>query len=123
MKPKVSTLESKVSTLENRPTAPSPNAYVISSGNTGKHYWRKWSDGFIEQWLNFDTVGTTVTIPIAMTDSNYCVFPMLFAWRDQYNRPCAMTYGVWVLNTTSFSFYVTGEGLNKKRYAFYVAGY
>lgn len=77
LKPKVATLESKVATLENKPAVPSPNAYVIEVRNNENNWYRKWSDGFIEQggvvinafWTN--EYNEYVTFPVAFKNIKY----------------------------------------------------
>ena len=72
LKPKVATLEAKVTTLENKPAVPRPSAYVIQSGKGSTFWWRKWSDGLIEQYIvTAPTDYFEVTFPKAFSNTNY----------------------------------------------------
>ena len=60
----------KYSDLSGRPSIPStPNAYVISTYSSGTSWYRKWSDGWIEQGGH--TSADYVTFPVAMKNTNY----------------------------------------------------
>lgn len=51
------------------------NAYVVSSGNSNGNWYRKWSDGFIEQGGSVTAYGTsTITFPIAFATTDYYFF-------------------------------------------------
>lgn len=70
--PKVATLESKVAALENNPAVPSPSAYVIEARNNENNWYRKWSDGFIEQG------GVVINAFWTNDSSEYVTFPVAF---------------------------------------------
>ena len=63
--------------LSNKPTIPSSvTGYVTVKSTSGTSGYRKWSDGYIEQWFRYKTSGNTtrnITIPTAMSDTNYNV--------------------------------------------------
>lgn len=62
--------------LRNKPSLPStPSAYVTKTWKStdGSSSYRKWSDGFIEQWglFNGSYAGGTVTFPTQFSNINY----------------------------------------------------
>lgn len=54
----------------------SSDSVIVESGKTSTGWWRKWSDGFIEQGGRFTPTktNTLVTIFQIYSDSNYLVF-------------------------------------------------
>lgn len=73
--------------LNNRPSIPpSPHAYLIQAWNNGQNWWRKYSDGFIEQGGIVTNAGngyttTTINLNIAFSSTNYSVCP-IGTWKD-----------------------------------------
>lgn len=62
--------------LLGRPSIPSvPHAYLVDSWHSGANWWRKWSDGFIEQGGKSNEKDSSVKIqlPTAFSDTNYTV--------------------------------------------------
>lgn len=53
-------LRADVGALMARPVAPSPKAYITETGSNESGWWRKYSDGFIEQGGVFATSGSVV---------------------------------------------------------------
>ena len=47
--PELTALRNDVNELKARPVAPSPKAYITETWRSGVNWWRKYSDGFIEQ--------------------------------------------------------------------------
>ena len=54
----------------------SSESVIVESGKTSTGWWRKWSDGFIEQGGRFTPTktNTLVTLFQIYSDSNYLVF-------------------------------------------------
>ena len=73
--------------LSNRPAIPaSPNAYLVQTWSNGQNWWRKYSDGFIEQGGIVTNSGngyttTTINLNIAFRSTNYSVCP-IGTWND-----------------------------------------
>lgn len=63
--------------LSNKPNIPASVAgYVTVKSTSGTSGYRKWSDGYIEQWCRNNTNGTgtkSITLPTAMSNTNYLV--------------------------------------------------
>lgn len=58
------------------PSGPIPNAYVIETWHNGYNWYRKWSDGFIEQGGRYSKTapgggGGTVSLNISFKDTSY----------------------------------------------------
>lgn len=47
--PELTALRTDVDALKNKPVAPSPKAYITETWRSGEKWWRRYSDGFIEQ--------------------------------------------------------------------------
>ena len=88
MKPKVSALESKVTSLENKPSSPIPKAYIVETWHNGNNWYRRYSDGFIEQGgkVTSNFYATTVTLSKSYPSSTYTIITYI----DQVNyiKPC-----------------------------------
>ena len=100
-----------------------PGVVTVSSNGSG--YYRVWSDGYIEQWMNIGTVSSSgysssnqvVTFPIAFTNVASIVPVSTFKWT--YTSGHAPTYHAIVsISTTTMTFNSTVPG----RYI-YVVGY
>ena len=75
--------------LSNKPSFPaSPNMYVTTSWRSGANWWRKWSNGWIEQGGAGTTVNgdgqSTLTFNTSFSNTNYSItmgpeYPALFA--------------------------------------------
>ena len=46
---------------------------VSGDALTGPIFYRRWSNGFIEQWQMINTDNTTIPLPIAFTRTDYAV--------------------------------------------------
>lgn len=60
--------------LSNKPSFPAtPNAYVTQTWRSGASWYRRWSDGFIEQGgsLSANSAIIAVVFPIAFSNSNW----------------------------------------------------
>lgn len=99
-------------------------SYLVESGSNSNGYYRKYSDGFIEQWgkctLNYDNT-TTVNLPIAFSNTNYfctCSF------RGSSTGPAS--YCWYVYSDTNKTFKVYNRGTNfysPQNNSFYACGY
>lgn len=59
--------------LSNKPSIPkTPKAYVTQTWRSGNNGYRKWSDGYIEQW-GWSGTGKTVSLHTAFKGTNYGV--------------------------------------------------
>lgn len=87
-KSKVNTLESKVTALENKPTAPSPKAYIVETWHNGNNWYRRYSDGFIEQGgkVTSNFYATTVTLSKSYPSSTYTI--ITYIDQANYINPC-----------------------------------
>lgn len=49
--------------------------YVVETGSNENGWYRKWSDGFIEQWGIFDTNNRpqTINLPISFSNTSYYI--------------------------------------------------
>lgn len=52
--------------------------YVVEQGSNSSGRWRRWSDGFLEQWFEnysktYTAAGQTVSLPKSFTGSGYFV--------------------------------------------------
>lgn len=60
--------------LSNKPTIPAtPKAYVTTAWRSGKSWYRKWSDGFIEQGGTSSTGESPVSFHTAFTSTDYTI--------------------------------------------------
>ena len=114
--------------LSNRPSIPaSPNAYVTSTYHSGSSWYRKWSDGFIEQGGIIDGGSSkqsnekSVTFNTVFSNKNYIVSgSALSSGTTQYLPFCATAK-----NTSSMTVKVTGcWPESQSRYiSWYACGY
>ena len=69
--------ETRISSLETNKVDKVGNAWVVESYRNGTEWYRVWSDGWVEQGGDYNTVtdiGTiTITLPKPMADTNYNV--------------------------------------------------
>ena len=91
--------------ITGKPAIPAnPNAYLTGSWRSGNNFWRRWSDGFIEQggaaWLNGQNnaisgvSGGTVSLHTSFSSANYCIVavpnyrgtPVNTGWFQIYSR-------------------------------------
>ena len=96
---------------------PSPTAYVTETWKNGSSWYRKWSDGWVEQGttsLTFKTSTQTFTLPIAMADTNYSCVKVGMTENNNY----AYAYAY---STTQVK-YKAGNGSDQKQ-GIFVAGY
>lgn len=52
---------------------PKPNAYVTKTWHSGTSWYRKWSDGWVEQGGRITTNTTTISFHTAFKDTNYTI--------------------------------------------------
>lgn len=73
--PTLDAIKSALAEVQARPT---PNAYVIETWKSGSSWYRKWSDGWIEQGGNttasIDGVNVSVVLNTPFISTNYAVF-------------------------------------------------
>ena len=74
--PELTALRTDVDALKDKPVAPSPKAYITETGRSASGWWRKYSDGFIEQggvvsFANAQVVNFTVNFAKAFSNTNY----------------------------------------------------
>lgn len=92
---------------------------IVESGKTSTGWWRKWSDGFIEQGGRATTANasyTTVTLPKSFTTTTYYVVGS----GERSNR--IETHDMFFVSArtkTSFTY----TGFNSVSVAWYAAGY
>lgn len=67
-----STLNGIIDAVNSLQTA-TPNVYVTETYASGTTGYRKWSNGFIEQWGQLHGASYQVTFPIAMSDTSYYI--------------------------------------------------
>ena len=81
---------------------PKPKAYVTETWNSGTSWYRKWSDGWIEQG-GYNAGGSgygdsTVTLPTSFVGTNYSVFVQ--SWKGNWD------YGSAVTSKTNSSYFI-----------------
>ena len=90
--------------LSNKPSIPaSPKAYVTTTYNSGNKGYRKWSDGYIEQWGRFTCVDgeNTITFPTAF--SSYSI--VQGGYEDGNNSDARTRGRAYASNKTTFKIY------------------
>lgn len=104
-------------------------AVVVSTYRSGETWYRKWSDGFIEQGgIAYATSSqTTVNFPMAFKDTNYTILTksQSFYNSDQNQRGDAVSYitgNVKQRNTGNFILCGT-SGYSPNGYCWYACGY
>lgn len=86
---------------------PSPTAYVTATGWNANGQYRRWSDGFMEQWgavavdLTAGSGAVTVPFPQAVTDGGSQAI-MVFPVNGPTNWP-SITLGSYGRDTSGFS--------------------
>lgn len=101
--------------LENRPSIPpTPYAYIISGWKSGTNWYRKYSDGWIEQGGEIDMTNTTVGLNIPFTSNNYYV--SVGWWLSQYGA-------IRVTSKSTTQFVTTTDGIVSHQYAWYACGF
>lgn len=66
--------------LTNGEGARSPARLVETySSQDGKSGYRKWSDGWVEQWYDFTSNMNTITFLVPFADTNYIVSKLLYS--------------------------------------------
>lgn len=79
--PELTALRNDVNELKARPVAPSPKAYITETGSSSRGWWRKYSDGYIEQSfisINVNQTGAydggvTVSLIVPFKTQNYSI--------------------------------------------------
>lgn len=81
---------------------PKPKAYITGTWKSGTSWYRKWSDGWIEQGGynagGSDYGDSTVTLPTSFVGTNYSVFVQ--NWNDNWD------YGSAVISKTNSSYFI-----------------
>lgn len=102
-------------------TGAGAEAYVIETWRNGNEWYRKWSDGFIEQGgFNTDNATVrTVTLHTPFIDSNYSLLFQQFGNEGSIEM---MTNGTkaWATSTSAFSLRVYSSGV---KFAWRAYGY
>lgn len=118
----VTTLEGNVGALENGVGRAS--AYITETWHEGTEWYRKWSDGWIEQGGYIATTssvvnGKIVTFPIAFSDANYTLLGGVLTKATAENMAAANLSAGFSKTATSFSTDVTSQtyGQGKQWYA------
>lgn len=95
-----------------------PNAYLVSSWHSGTNWWRKWSDGFIEQGGDIGAT-TTVNLHTPIPSGSYS------AVATSTHSGIADIYGLVVYGKTSskFNVYVGANAGRLMQKSWYAAGY
>lgn len=104
-----------------KPSIPSsPRAYITETFHRGASWYRKWSDGFIEQGgRSIESWYGTITLPKAYTSTNYIiVLSPEYVNITEPNNLIATD-----VKTTSFWFEFKSEYQVKGRCSWYTAGY
>lgn len=109
--------------LSNRPSIPStPKAYVTTTGKSGNNWYRKWSDGFIEQSGQVSAGmanGVSIALITPMATTTYAVFMQNLNNIIDENH---WFYGtVYNRTTANFSFNNDAGGISVQ--CWYVCGY
>lgn len=80
--------------------------YVVETGGDSTKWYRKWNDGFIEQWGNIiflQSAGSytnqTTTLPIAFSSTTYYITLIATNSNNQQSHTC----GILVKNKNSFN--------------------
>ena len=98
--------------------------YVVETGNNSNGYYRKWNDGFIEQYGSFSfTINTTDTqfrhtYPIPFTDGNYQLQISI-----KGNWSSSRTFGTEGQGLTSFDGYAKQSTQTTVHMNWYACGY
>lgn len=74
--------------LSNKPTIPpTPKSYITTNWRSGGNWYRKWSDGFIEQggYASSTTQEVSITLNVAFSNTNYTVVAASTVGGSQYN--------------------------------------
>lgn len=88
--------------LRNKPSMPAtPNAYITETHRDGSQWYRKWSDGLIEQGGAHYGYSHNVTFPTPFSDTNYAISGWIGRTSSNKAYP-VMTAVVYERTTTSF---------------------
>lgn len=110
--------------LSNRPSIPAtPKAYVTTTWRSGAQWYRRWSDGWLEQggrlklevWTGGDNPNKTFSLPTAFSNATYTTVITgegEYGWAD-----------IRAVRQTTSSVTVTGSGSSTKDYVSYVHFY
>lgn len=95
------------------PSGPIPNAYVIETWHNGYNWYRKWSDGFIEQGGKIDHESSNrshVTLNTLFSTTSYT--PILTAWYGgSVSTVSVNLYRTTTLDSTGFTYNANHEGI------------
>lgn len=107
--------------LRNKPSMPAtPNAYITETFHSGASWYRKWSDGFIEQGgRSVESGYGTITLPKAYTSTDYII--VLSPSYVDRTGPIVLT--ATNVTKTSFWFEFESEYQVKGSFYWYTAGY
>lgn len=108
------------SNVSGKPSIPTnPKAYVTATYKSGSSWYRKWSDGYIEQ--AGITGSTTVTFPIAFSStSSFSVFCGFYSSGESFGSN--LLNAIEDKSTTSFKYHNLNSVTYKQRY-WYACGY
>lgn len=97
--------------LTNKPMIPStPNAYVTATWKSGSNWYRKWSDGFIEQSGTFSGGGDMfVNLITPFSTITYAVFVNTTSWDNHYLKTVVgretSRFRTYLADTRGFDYY------------------
>ena len=94
------------SDIDGKPSIPSnPNSFIVASWRSGANWYRKYSDGFIEQGGAQTVTGAhgeyTMNLNIAFTSTNYTAFCNTYTSMQSNRESC----GIKSKATSSFRYY------------------
>lgn len=103
--------------------------YVVETGGDSTQWYRKWNDGFIEQWGNIifsQSAGSytnqTTTLPIAFSSTAYYITLIATNSNNQQSHTC----GILIKNKNSFNWsssYWWARDAYVSRFNWYACGY
>ena len=70
------------------PMVANSKGYVTATWRSGNNGYRKWSDGYIEQWGRI-TANGNITFPTSFTTTNYNVTMSDYPNNDTWNSGCS----------------------------------
>ena len=97
--------------LRNKPSMPAtPKAYITKTWRNGSQWYRKWSDGFIEQSGTFrDTDYTDVTLNTPFSTTTYAVFLSSTVAADElrlaFTKSKTSTFRAIGLSSSAYDYY------------------
>ena len=89
----VAQVQASVSAVEAKPVL-NAKAYITETWSSGSSWYRKYSDGFIEQGGEFTKprdINVTVTFPVAFRNTNYTIATSQYAQQTNNTPGCSFT--------------------------------